>query len=112
MKRLLIIILAIFALAAPVPVMATQTMCAEAMPKMVSMNDIDAHDMSDNSCCDEDHKSCDQACDAMCVATLDTASATLAIRTLDPASLPVATLTGFMTADLGAGLDRPPRLNV
>lgn len=115
MKRLLLLILAIFALAAPIPALATQAMCAgpmSAMSAMASMDNMTAHDMSDDSCCDEKQSACMQACDATCVAALELPAGTHLARTLDPASPPVATLTAFMTATLAHGLDRPPRLIV
>lgn len=112
MKRLLLLILAIFALAAPIPALATQAMCAGPVSAMASMNDMAAHDTSDDSCCDENQSACMQACDATCVAALELPAGTHLARTLDPASPPVATLTAFMTATLADGLDRPPRLIV
>ena len=104
MKRLFLLILAIFALAAPIPALATQAMCAGPMSAMASM--------SNDSCCDDEQSGCVQACDATCVAVLELPAGTHLARTLDPASPPVATLTAFMTATLADGLDRPPRLIV
>lgn len=112
MKRLFLLILAIFALAAPIPALATQAMCAGPMSAMASMDDMTAHDMSNDSCCDDEQSGCVQACDATCVAVLELPAGTHLARTLDPASPPVATLTAFMTATLADGLDRPPRLIV
>lgn len=109
MKRLLLLILAIFALAAPIPALA---MCAGPMSAMASMDDMTALGMSDDSCCDEKQSACMQACDATCVAVLELPAVTPLVRTLDPASPPVATLSALMTATLANGLDRPPRLIV
>lgn len=112
MKRLLLLILAIFALAAPIPALATQAMCVGPMSAMSSMDNMAAHHMSDDSCCDEKKSACMQACDAICVAALELPAVTPLTRTLDPASPPVSTLTAFMSATLANGLDRPPRLIV
>lgn len=112
MKRLLLLIVAIFALAAPIPALATQAMCAGPMSAMASMDNMTAHDMGDDSCCDDEQSGCVQACDATCAAVLELPAVTPLIRTLDPSSPPVATLTAFMTATLANGLDRPPRLIV
>lgn len=106
MKRLLLLILAISALAAPMPALATQAMC---VGEMSAMDNMTAHDMSDDSCCDEKQSACMQACDATCAAALELPAIIPLARTVDPASPPVETLTAFMTAMLANGLDRPPR---
>lgn len=106
MKRLLLLILAIFVIAAPIP---AQAMCAGPMSMMASMNNMTAQDMSNDSCCDDEQFACVQACNAICVAALELSAGTHLTRTLDPARPPVATLSALMTATLANGLDRPPR---
>lgn len=105
MKRLLILILAIFALAAPIPALATQAMCANTMPMMASMD----HGMKKGGCCDEKNKACMQACDATCAVAIVLPPQMPVRATLEPASLPVTTLASLTIARIASGLDRPPR---
>lgn len=105
MKRLLLLILAMFVVAAPAPVLATQTMCAQTMPMMASMD----HGMQKGPCCDEKHKACMIACDGACTAALIVAPETTAYRaTPGPVALS-GPVTTFAIANVPQGLDRPPR---
>ncbi len=110
MKRLLILILALFAFAAPVPVLATQAMCSDAMPMTASMD----HGMpmthgKKGSCCDDKHKACLQACGAMCVVALPTPAPQAGVRAIDSGVRPLAHLEIFTIAKPTCGLDPPPR---
>ncbi|MBA3942591.1 MAG: hypothetical protein C0520_15395 [Sphingopyxis sp.] len=105
MKRLLILFLALFAFAAPVQVLAAQTMCANTMPMMASMD----HGMKKGGCCDEKNKACMQACDATCAVAIVLPPQMPVRATLEPASLPVTTLASLTIARIASGLDRPPR---
>ncbi len=113
MKRLLILILAMFAVASPIPALATQSMCADTM-QMITMQMAAPmnHGAKKGSCCDEKHKACLLACDAMCVATIvppmQMPVAEPAIRSLPP----VSTVAVFAVAKRSNGLDRPPRHTV
>lgn len=113
MKRLLVLILAMFAVAAPIPALATQSMCADTMQMMtMEMAAPMNHDANKGSCCDEKHKACILACDAMCVATIvppmQMPTAEMAIRNLPP--VPIAST--FLAGKRANGLDRPPRRTV
>jgi len=105
MKRLLILILAIFALAAPIPALATQAMCADSMPMMASMD----HDMKKGSCCDEKHKACLMACDATCATAMVTPPQVPVRFSLAPSSPPTTSPASLTIAKIVSGLDRPPR---
>ncbi|MBX9813160.1 MAG: hypothetical protein A4S12_04495 [Proteobacteria bacterium SG_bin5] len=105
MKRLLILILAMFVVAAPVPALATQAMCADAMPVMASMD----HGMKKGSCCDEKHKACMLACDAMCVVALATPAPQPSARAIELSVRPLPQLVSFTIAKPTRGLDPPPR---
>lgn len=111
MKRLLVLILAILALAAPVPALAMQAMCADTMPMTASMNGMHAHDKQ-GSCCDDKHKACVQACEATCVAALVAPAGIPSAGALEPANPPLAARDVFTTAKMAMGLDRPPRPTV
>lgn len=108
MMRLLILILAMFVVAAPVPALAARAMCADAMPAMASMD----HAMKKGSCCDEKNKACMLACDAMCAVALATPAPQPVVRTVDVSVRPLSQLTSFTIAKLARGLDRPPRIIV
>lgn len=105
MKRLLILILAMFVVAAPVPALATKAMCADAMPTMASMD----HGMKKGSCCDEKHKACLQACEAMCVVALAVSAPMPVARTADARVRPSPRLAQFTIVKPARGLDPPPR---
>lgn len=105
MKRLLILILAIFVLAAPIPALAMKAMCAEAMPTMAAMN----HSMTKNSCCDDEHKLCLQACAATLAVTLVAPFGLPDYRVVEPQMPPSPGPARMTIANIGSGLDRPPR---
>ncbi len=105
MKRLLILVLALFAFAAPMPALATQVMCADSMPMMASMD----HSMKKGSCCDEKHKACLQACDATCATAMVTPPQVPVRLALAPPSLPTTSPASLTIAKIVSGLDRPPR---
>ncbi len=104
MKRLLILFLAMFALAAPIPALATQAMCADSMPMMASMD----HGMKKGSCCDEKHKACLMACDATCATAMVTPMVPVRL-TLAPSIRPTTSPASLTIAKIASGLDRPPR---
>ncbi|MBY0285171.1 MAG: hypothetical protein K2W81_14555 [Sphingomonas sp.] len=105
MKRLLILILAIVVLAAPIPALAMKTMCVDSMPKMAAMD----HDMAKGSCCDDEHKTCLQACEATLAVTLAAPLGLPDYRVVEPEMLPSTSLARMTIATIADGLDRPPR---
>ncbi len=104
MKRLLILFLAMFSLAAPIPALATQAMCADSMPMMASMD----HGMKKGSCCDEKHKACLMACYATCATAMVTPMVPVRL-TLAPSIRPTTSPASLTIAKIVSGLDRPPR---
>ena len=100
MKRLLILILAMFVVAAPVPALATQAMCADAMPVMASMD----HGMKKGSCCDEKHKAC-----MLAFVALATPAPQPSARAIELSVRPLPQLVSFTIAKPTRGLDPPPR---
>lgn len=111
MRCLFILILAMFAFAAPIPALATQAMCAQAMPQMASMaDDAGSPDHGKKgSCCDEKHKACLQACEAMCVVALAVPAPVPVARTADAGIRPLPRLASFTIVKPARGLDPPPR---
>ncbi len=105
MKRLLILILAIVVLAAPIPALAMKVMCVDPMPKMASMD----HGITKDSCCDDEHKACLQACAATLAVTLVAPLGLPDYRAVEPGILPSTSLARMTIANFADGLDRPPR---
>lgn len=105
MKCLFLLILAMFVVAAPVPVLATQAMCAQTMPMMALMD----HGIQKGPCCDEKHKACMIACDGACTAALLVAPEIMAYCAALRPVTPSGSVTAFAVVNVPYGLDRPPR---
>lgn len=109
MKRVLILILAMFAVAAPIPALATQAMCADTMQMMAAMD----HGAKKAPCCDEKrdekHRACMIACDAMRTVALIPPTETPGVGDIAIAPLPLAAPIAFTVVSVTHGLDRPPR---
>jgi hypothetical protein len=109
MKRVLILILAMFAFAAPIPALATQAMCADTMQMMAAMD----HGPKKGSCCDEKrdekHRACMIACDAMRTVALVPPTEMPRVGDIAIAPVPPASPIVFTVAKITHGLDRPPR---
>lgn len=105
MKRLFILVLAMFVSSAPLPALAMRAACVDAMPAMATMD----HGSEKGSCCDDKHKACLQACDSIFSVAMTTPPGLPYHKMVDAEGLLPSGHANFTIARIASGLDRPPR---